>query len=316
MEQICLGLLLLQMVTIQKRQQLRLLVGFTPPTSDELMTEGETNCYGKISVVFPAPAASSSSTRASRKPLLMLSEEQPHQPSEERLSHALLGGLLELLHPKEDPRVLLSVGIAALQQEQNRERRQEQEAGRDQPLLQQRLLLQQLGRVWPTAAQRAAAALGPVDCNQWARSARVGNSAVPESEADSAYQRDYTQSISLVGVCRQSLLLLLSPPEEAPCDQQRQQLAASAGWWATYSTPTTPMVIDFNTTHVNARKYPIKLLQLRAVSASPMSWHLAPCSGSNSGSSEKETYDPMDGQTGRASQSVSAPFLSALTSKP
>lgn len=280
-----------QAVTIQRGKQLRLVVGFTPPTNEELIGEQDSTCKGRIAFFFPAPAGKQD--KAALLKSLLASKHYKQQLTDEEFGHALLSGLLQLLHPHGDPRALLSLGLAA-QQHQRMENEQQQQS------LQQQRLVRNLGKMWPLCAQAAADALATAESSPFSKfNAGADFGAAAAAPAECSRYWDRMQTISLVGVCRRSFLLLLHSPEEGFI---KQTPAAATAFWATYSNPTSPLVIDFNTAHVESRKCPSKLLQIRAVSPKPISWRIAPCSNpsscgcsssgnSNSGSNSNSTQE-------------------------
>lgn len=263
------------MVTLGPRQQLRMLVGFTPPNENELNREGDLKCCGRILACFPSIAAPNGNNEPLNKLLPLLSEQRRRCPDDKTLMHALLTGILKLLHPQDDPRALLSLGFAALQQQQAQREQGVKEKERLQVM---HLLLQDLGIMWPLSAEPVASGLEMTTAQKLGLCPPL--EAVPSigNKGSAEYEEDFTLSISLIGLCQQSRLLLLAPSEGCTEDEERQthQLKVSRKW-TSYTSLKTPLVIDFNTTHVSPRRYPCKLLKLRAVSTLSINWRITPC---------------------------------------
>ncbi|XP_026190977.1 uncharacterized protein LOC34623060 [Cyclospora cayetanensis] len=268
------------MFTIKKGQQLRLVVGFLPPTICELTRESKTNCTGKISIFLPGVSPlSSTQTNSPHGPFPVcptLTEEQA--AIEEPLCHTLLSGILRVLRPNEDPRPLLSLGLAALQQ-YHYQQAPPLEAAKALQQVQQQVLVQGLNTAWPTVPAAAAAAIleGGASSSQKAFGVSAALQASDQSAAAEAGPPEYTQTIALVGICRQSLILMWCPPDEGEKETHREE---KRGSWAAHCVPSDPLVINFSTTHVQARKYPAKLLHLRAVSGTPSRWQVEECQSS------------------------------------
>ncbi|OEH80344.1 hypothetical protein cyc_07019 [Cyclospora cayetanensis] len=290
------------MFTIKKGQQLRLVVGFLPPTICELTRESKTNCTGKISIFLPGVSPlSSTQTNSPHGPFPVcptLTEEQA--AIEEPLCHTLLSGILRVLRPNEDPRPLLSLGLAALQQ-YHYQQAPPLEAAKALQQVQQQVLVQGLNTAWPTVPAAAAAAIleGGASSSQKAFGVSAALQASDQSAAAEAGPPEYTQTIALVGICRQSLILMWCPPDEGEKETHREE---KRGSWAAHCVPSDPLVINFSTTHVQARKYPAKLLHLRAVSGTPSRWQVEECQSSEKPDAAPATMpvhmkETQDGQT-------------------
>ncbi|KAL8272874.1 hypothetical protein Esti_003183 [Eimeria stiedai] len=304
-------------VTLHPLQQLKLLVEYIPPTTEVTEADEEKKCYGKISAFFHSARTPCINGEFGVQKLLEPPRHHQDQriPAEGALVHTLLSGILNLLHPDSDPRPFLSLGLAALQEGNNLE--QNQLAGKQQRQLhQEELLVKQIGDTFPVAAKAAAAALASASSGH----DKMGflNDPLDSAEANacSTYEEGFTQTVSLIGICRHAQLLLLAPTEETPSEQQQhqQQLQQDAfSGWASYTNIQSPLVIDFSTSHVNPRRRPSKILKLRAATAMPMEWQISHC---NSSCTTMTTVDnnvqpscDFDNQQERAKSEAASAFV-------
>lgn len=272
-------LLLVQTFTVQRHQQLRLAVELCPPTS-EAMAKGDACCSGQLLISYPMAQPSGSTSKNSMlKRLLLLTQKLQQQQikpqlealEEQPLFQALLGGVLRVLWPEGDPLTLLLLGFSALQEQHKRGL---QGAGQSLLLLQYQKLLQRLDAVLPKVSAAACALLAEKSsCEPFDESA----AAAPASSTAASLVSYRTQVVSLVGLSRQAFLLLWAPPE--------MHGAAGERGWCSYCDPQRPLVIDFQTIHVESRQRPSKVLQVRAVSTTAVDWRVILCGNSNSGNS-------------------------------
>lgn len=334
------GLLPLQAVTIQRKQQLRLVVEFSLPF-EEAKQDGEHShcskvCCGELSVTFPetVPPSWSNEDADLARLLLSLTRQAMHQlqhhqlvtDSDEPLCEPLLCGMLRLLRPQEDPRAFLSLGLAALRQQQQQDQQTQQQQQRLQVKAQQeqqqeeqtehskRLLqllrceklVHRLDLFWPVASEAAAAglaargAVGPSTTFGYFGRSALARATPPAPVAALGVARSATtQVVSLIGACRKTIMLLWAPPLQSA--SAAEEAVEVKSFWATYRDPRTPLLIDFGTTHIQARRRPCRLLQLRAVSTAAVSWQLSACRSSSSKWEfpESEQKPPTEGSPDR-----------------
>ncbi|KAL8453895.1 hypothetical protein Emed_000606 [Eimeria media] len=275
------------LVTLHPLQQLKLLLEYSPPTmrvNGVTETNAERESNGEISAFFPLPQTSSRGEDLGDQRLMQLPRHQQaqHLAEEAALIPTLLSGILNLLHPNDDPRPLLRLGLAALQEGKMLEQGQ---VSQDQQghLHQGEVLLKEIDATFPKTAKAASAAL--TSASNW--QGKMGALSEPldcaEGSASSSDREGFTQTVSLVGMCRHVQLLLLAPTAETSTEQQQEQQQhrqGAASGWASYTNIQSPLVIDFNTSHVNPRRLPSRILKLRAVAAMPVQWQISHCNSS------------------------------------